>query len=102
VPESVQSQMESLPKEVREKIDAIMDGFVSGELQPDEIGVPVNFKELLEKLKCGKCGAITIDWHIDEPEGEVYYQCHSCGETAWMTKEEYEEAKRKHPDLVFK
>ena len=102
IPEHIKKKIEEAPPEVQEEIEKLVKKFVTGDLDPTKVGKEVHFKELIEKLRCGECGSKDIDWNLEEDDEEVYYRCHACCESAWMTKAEYEVAKKRHPDLVFK
>jgi len=100
IPDSIRKQIEGAPEDVQEDIEKLIKGFVDGTINPKEVGEPVNLVDLKEKLLCGKCGTKNIEWTSDGVE-EVYYRCGNCESHAWMTIEEYEDAKQRHPECVF-
>lgn len=100
IPESIRKQIEEAPDDVQEDIEKLIKGFVDGTLNPKEVGESVDLSDVKEKLMCGACGSKNISWTSDSVE-EVYYRCFDCEEHAWMTIEEYEDAKKRHPECVF-
>jgi hypothetical protein len=100
IPDRIKKKIEDAPDEVKEEIEKLMQGFISGELNPMMVGSGkrVNWKPMKKKLRCGKCGSREITWNRDGEE--VYYHC-ECGESAWMYYKEYLRAMKTHPDAVF-
>ena len=101
IPEDVARQIEEAPDEVKAEIEALVKAFVEGSKNPAKVGKKMKVEEPVEKLLCGACGSKDIDWSVEVDDDEVYYRCHNCGEHAWMTKGEFEVAKKRHPDLLF-
>lgn len=91
--------LEKLPENIRKEVDKLMDDMVSGEFNPETDGTEIR-QITDEYLLCGKCGSENIDWFLGG--GEVDYMCNNCNAKAWMTIEEFEKAKKKHPNLVVR
>ena len=100
IPENVQKMIEGAPEDAREDIEKLIKGFVDGTINPQEVGEPLELVDMKEKLLCGACGSKNISWTSDGIE-EVYYRCFACEAHAWMTLEEYEDAKKRHPECIF-
>jgi len=97
----VKKGIERMPRVPKKELLKVMEGFMSGEIDPMEVGKSVNFEKLTPGLRCRKCGAKEVEWLIDRSDGEVTYRCRICGEHAWMWEREYEEAVKKNPELVL-
>lgn len=97
-------KLNNIPDKEYEELSKGIKGFIekiqSGK-SPAELGSPIKPLTLEKKLLCGTCRSRNIEWWMDDNSKEVYYSCEACGESAWMTEEEYKKALEEYPELVF-
>ena len=102
IPDEIVKQIKEAPKKVQEEIERLIQGFQDGTIDPMKVGKPMNILDCEEKLKCAECKSKNISWIIEVEDKEVFYKCADCKAKGWMTLEEYEEAKKVCPQLVFR
>ena len=99
--ENVLRKLEDVPDDVAEEFEKFVVGLKKGEINPKEIGHPVEWEELSIKLRCPSCRAYKVEWLLEKNSNEVTFHCLSCSESFWMTYEEYKNAIKKNQDCII-
>ncbi len=97
-----EKKLDDLPDDVYGELVEIIKGFKEGKLDPEEIGNPVDFKELKVKLKCPQCHSGNVEWILDKNSDEVDLHCLECNENFWMNHKEYKKTVKRNPDKIVK
>ncbi len=98
--EEALKKFNDIPDNIVEEIEKVAKGFKTGKLDPTKLGQPVDWVELEVKLKCPRCKSGNVEWLLDRNSKEITFHCLKCSESFWMTKKEYENAIKKHPDCI--
>lgn len=66
-------------------------------------GTPVIPEELDKIMVCKNCGSSDTTSYMDVGCGphEIVFGCNNCGESFWMTEEDYRESLKNRPDLFM-
>ncbi len=94
-------KFDDLPDNVAEELEKVIRGFKTGKLDPRKLGNPVDWLELKVKLKCPECKSIKVEWLLDKNSNEITFNCLVCGESFWMTLDEYKDAVKKNQDCII-
>lgn len=100
--EDVLKKLEEIPDDVAEEFEKLIIGFKRGEIDPRNIGQPINWIELKVKLKCPKCKSKEVEWLLDKNSNEVTFHCSACKEGFWMTYKKYKKTINKNKDCIIK
>ena len=94
-------KLEDMSDKDYEEFEKIIKGFKSEKLDPTKIGQPVDWIDLVVKLKCPKCKSKDVEWLLDKNSNEVTFHCLNCKESFWMTHKEYKRAIKRNPGCVL-
>ena len=99
--EEIIKKLDDIPDKAYEKFEKIIKGFKAGKLNLKKIGQPVSFVELKIKLICPECKSNKVEWLLDKNSEEVTFHCLKCGESFWMTYNEYKKAVKRNPNKII-